>query len=174
MKHQMRWIRSLLLIGRIAFGILFTWAAVGKIVDPDQFSQQVARYQIVGPGGSAWVGGILPWMEFIVGSCLLTGFCTPGAWLGSVLLFGCFVFARASVLARGLSIECGCGVMDGTITGMSVVISAALLLASMGAYLSTLWMALQPQVIRRTRIKKPTAPRVISGHLNPRGATPCA
>jgi uncharacterized membrane protein YphA (DoxX/SURF4 family) len=174
MKVHQRLIRRLLFVGRIAFGILFAWAAAGKVVDPDRFAQQVARYQIIGAGGSGWVGAVLPWIEFTVGSCLLTGLCTAGAWLGAVLLCGCFVFARTWVLARGMSIECGCGVMEGTINGMSVFISTAMLLTSMGAYVATLRMSWQSETAKRARIKGPAQSSSMSGKLDAAGASPCA
>ena len=138
MKRTFIGLRVLLLVARVVFGVLFVWAAFGKIVDPDKFAQQVANYDIIGPKTSAVVAAILPWLEFIVGTCLLVGIWQTGAWLGTVLLFGCFVVARVSVLMRGLSIECGCGVMDGKITPRSVVISAAFLLAAIGAYIATI------------------------------------
>jgi len=137
-KRPFDWMRILLLIARIAFGVLFLCASFGKIVDTDRFARQVANYDIIGPQASAIVGATLPWSEFIVGSCLLVGICKAGAWLGTILMFGCFLFARAWVVHRGLSIECGCGVMDGTITARSVIMSAALLLTAIVAYVATI------------------------------------
>jgi uncharacterized membrane protein YphA (DoxX/SURF4 family) len=128
----------LLFTARTSLGVLFVWVSFGKIVDTDRFAQQVANYDIIGPRASALVGAVLPWVEFIVGSCLLIGICKAGAWLGMVLMFACFIFARASVVHRGLSIECGCGVIDGTITARSVAMSAALLLTALAAYLATI------------------------------------
>jgi putative oxidoreductase len=126
---------------RWAFGLLFIWAAVGKIVDPVGFAQQVVRYQIVGPQASAIVGIALPWMEFVVGACLCFDIGAAGAWLGTALLLACFVIARVLVISRGLSIDCGCGFMDGTITPRSTAIPAGLLLLSIVAYLDVIRMS---------------------------------
>jgi hypothetical protein len=118
---------------RVVCGGVFLWASGGKIIDPEKFARQVARYQIIGTQASAMVGVILPWSEFIIGCCLLMRVCKEGAWLGAVILLGCFAAARALVLRKGLSIECGCGVMDGIITPQSLVISIAAFATALGA-----------------------------------------
>jgi uncharacterized membrane protein YphA (DoxX/SURF4 family) len=143
-------IQFLLFTARASFGALFLWASVGKIVDSDRFAQQVANYDIIGPHASALVGVVLPWLELIVGACLFIGIFKAGAWLGTVLMLACFVFARASVVHRGLLIECGCGVVDGTITARSVAMSGVLLLTALAAYLATI------NSPRRTRPSSPT------------------
>jgi putative oxidoreductase len=137
MSHTFDSIRIMLLIARLAFAVLFLWASFGKIIDPERFAQQVANYQIIGAQASAIVGAILPWAEFVFGACLLFGLWLPAAWIGAIVLFGCFVIAKAYVLARGLSVDCGCGVLDGTITPMSLLVSITLLLSAVAAYLCT-------------------------------------
>jgi uncharacterized membrane protein YphA (DoxX/SURF4 family) len=123
---------------RVGFGSILLCAALGKIVDSDQFARQIARYDIVGPGASAAIGTVLPWVEFTFGTCLVTGLWRGGAWLGTVLLFTCFAAARGSVLWRSMSIDCGCGLLDGAITPVSEVVVVTMLCLAIAGYIGTL------------------------------------
>jgi hypothetical protein len=51
---------------------------------------------------------VLPWVELLVGMCLIVRRLTGGAALLAVGLGITFVVAQASALARGLTIDCGC------------------------------------------------------------------
>lgn len=124
---------------RLGFGTLLLWAASGKIVDPERFAEQVVKYGIVGPSASAIVSTVLPWLEFLVGACLVVGNWQAGTWLATAVLFGLFAFARAWVLHRGMSIDCGCGVNDGTITTRSLMVSIALFGGTIVAYGLSVW-----------------------------------
>ena len=173
MNRSFGWMSVVLMLARLAFGILFLCAAFSKIIDSDRFAQQVANYDIVGPQASAVVGAILPWAELTVGTCLVLRLWNAGAWLGTVLLYGCFVVARVSVLRRGLFLECGCGVMDGTITPLSLVISVASLATAIVGYLATLFVPrdAQPEELAQTHGLIPSCS--LPEHLQPGKASPC-
>ena len=145
MKPSFPLARALLLTIRTAFGLVFLCASFNKIVDPEAFAQQVANYDIIGPNQSAMVAAGLPWAEFVIGSCLLVRICAAGAWLATIILSSVFLYAKASVLHRGLSIECGCGVMDGVITIRSVIVSAALCVTSIAGYAAEIRSARRPE-----------------------------
>jgi len=51
---------------------------------------------------------VLPWMELLLGLCLISGLFVSGALLGGIILMGVFTFAQASAISRGLAISCGC------------------------------------------------------------------
>lgn len=108
------WLAALLLGG------VFLYASWDKIAQPQEFARIVYRYQVVGPNGhlgfvpANLVGVILPWLEALVGLCLVTGFWRreAAALAGALLL--AFVGGVASTLARGIDIaNCGCFSMEG-------------------------------------------------------------
>jgi uncharacterized membrane protein YphA (DoxX/SURF4 family) len=140
MTHFARLITRIALpIARLAFGALFLWASVGKITHPDHFVSEVEKYQLMSASASGAVGLVLPWLEFIVGVGLITGFWQAGTWLAVTVLFALFTFVRASALRRGLDIACGCGIGEAEITPRSLVYSAVLLIAAITAYSLTIW-----------------------------------
>ena len=49
-----------------------------------------------------------PWLELLLGVCLVGGIFLSGALLTSLGLMAFFTFVHASVLYRGLAISCGC------------------------------------------------------------------
>ena len=138
MKQSTTLSQGILITLRFVFGAILLSAAYSKILDSDKFARQIARYDIVTRTASAAIATILPWIEFTFGACLLAGIWKSGAWLGTVLLFACFALARASVLWRRMSIDCGCGLLDGTITQLSELFVCTMLCTAIAAYIATL------------------------------------
>jgi hypothetical protein len=63
---------------------------------------------------------VLPWLELILGLCLLAGAWLPGAVLMVNGLLIIFLAAFGFNLARGLDVYCGCFSTGGAAKGMSV------------------------------------------------------
>ncbi len=99
---------AVLLVGRIAIGLVFIAASIDKLAHPGQFVEVIMGYKIV-PWTTAGVMGIwLPWMELLVGTIMLIGiWVRAGALLFSGLTV-VFLAALTSALARGIDINCGC------------------------------------------------------------------
>jgi uncharacterized membrane protein YphA (DoxX/SURF4 family) len=114
---------------RLALGALFLYSGLAKIKAPYEFLASVNNYQLTGPALTVVVAALVPWLETIVGVCLIGGVFTQGAMVGAALL--CTAFATAISLAwfRGLHIECGCFESAGRwIDGLVVARSLGLLL----------------------------------------------
>ena len=79
-----------------------------KIQDPNAFADTVRNYQILADPWIAWVAMALPAAQCLLAACLLLRVLYPGCVVVSGLLFTAFVAALASLLARGLDIDCGC------------------------------------------------------------------
>jgi len=93
---------------RLVFGALFLWTGIAKILDSSGFFRNVLDYHIL-PIQAAQVAAILlPWTEFVLGACLISGVMRLGAWLMASLLLAIFIAAQIAVLARGLHVDCGC------------------------------------------------------------------
>src|SRR6185312_17000332 len=101
----MKW--SLYII-RMLLGALFVWSGLAKLRQPYEFLSAVYAYQLVGPDLGLLIAAVLPWLEVLLGGCLLAGIITEGSLLTAMGL--CSLFAGAVTVAwhRGLTINCGC------------------------------------------------------------------
>ncbi|EFL51407.1 DoxX family protein [Solidesulfovibrio fructosivorans JJ]] len=93
---------------RVALGLIFLAAAWDKIVDPMAFAKIIRNYQIVPDQLVAGVALVLPWIEVVVGMCLITGFLSRGASLSAALMMAVFLAAMAWTQHKGISTQCGC------------------------------------------------------------------
>ena len=95
-------------LARIALGLIFLAAAWDKIVDPMAFAKIIRNYQILPDMAVAGAALVLPWIEVVVGMCLITGFAARGAALSSCLMMAVFLSAMAWAQHKGIATQCGC------------------------------------------------------------------
>jgi uncharacterized membrane protein YphA (DoxX/SURF4 family) len=99
------WPRALLIVGRVALGLIFVYAAYAKLHFNGSwhfgdyhlfFAMAIDSYQI------------LPWLELALGALLISGFALR--WVGSFTSLLLLVFMGAMLRAQilGLQINCGC------------------------------------------------------------------
>lgn len=121
-----------------------------KIRQPYDFLSSVYNYELVGPKLGVLIAMTLPWLELLVGLCLLGGIFVSGALLTSIGMAAMFTFVLASALYRGLEISCGCfGVSDAEIISYSTLIHACLiLLFSFAAYTCVVILRPSPQAYK--------------------------
>jgi len=93
---------------RLAVGGLFLWSATAHLANPYYFLSTVYQYELTSVPVGAFVASVLPFLEFLLAACLLSGTCTRATWLLSSTLLLCFVGVQSSALARDLRISCGC------------------------------------------------------------------
>jgi uncharacterized membrane protein YphA (DoxX/SURF4 family) len=93
---------------QIALGVIFVVAAWPKIVDPPSFAHMIYNYRIL-PAGLINVSAlIMPWVELVIGLCLILGvWVRPARWLVTAMLV-VFMIAISINLVRGNAIDCGC------------------------------------------------------------------
>ncbi|HUT30892.1 MAG TPA: MauE/DoxX family redox-associated membrane protein [Sedimentisphaerales bacterium] len=122
---------------RLALGCLFLWSSLPKIRQPYDFLSAVYEYELVGPKLGMLVAMTLPWLELLVGICLVGGIFVSGALLASAAMAAMFTFVIASALYRGLDISCGCfGASSADTVNYSTLIRACLImLFSVAAYI---------------------------------------
>jgi len=124
------------LLIRLGLGCLFLWSSLPKIRQSYDFLSDVYSYEIVGPKIGLLVAMVLPWLELLVGICLIGGIFVSGALLVCIGMAAIFTFALSSVLWRGLKISCGCfGDTSDVISASTVIRAAVILLLSGLAYL---------------------------------------
>jgi uncharacterized membrane protein YphA (DoxX/SURF4 family) len=102
---------------RLALGGFFAWSGGMKVFSTglDQFTRAVGNYKLVNPPLDAVVAYTVPWVEMIVGFCLVFGIWKRGALLVLAGLVGAFAFGVRHAWVNNLNISCGCtGNPDGT------------------------------------------------------------
>lgn len=93
---------------RIILGSIFLYASFDKILHPQAFAEAIYNYQILPDSMINLTALVLPWMEALLGTCLLAGVWMPGASVISTGLLGIFIGALIFNQARGIDIHCGC------------------------------------------------------------------
>lgn len=93
---------------RICLAFIFIYASIDKILHPADFAGLIFNYQVL-PGELINLTAlIMPWLELILGGCLLFNRLMPGAASLAVIMMTIFMGLIISALARGLDISCGC------------------------------------------------------------------
>ncbi len=94
---------------RWVVGGLLLLAAYHKLQDPQQFAEAIRAFKIL-PDHLVVVSAFaFPWVEVVVGLCLVLGFWNRAAAAVAVLLLAGFTVAIAHVLMSGKPVgECGC------------------------------------------------------------------
>jgi uncharacterized membrane protein YphA (DoxX/SURF4 family) len=93
---------------RLVVGVVWLWAGLLKVSDPQSSVTAVRAYQLLPSSIADDVGRALPMVEVIVGACLVLGLLTRLAGGVSALLQLAFIVGIVSVWARGIAIDCGC------------------------------------------------------------------
>lgn len=93
---------------RLIIGVVFVYAALDKIVYPQQFAIAVRGYQMIPLSISNMFAIAVPWSEMIAGGMLILGILTRRAAAATLILLAMFVGAMATVLIRGMVVDCGC------------------------------------------------------------------
>ena len=93
---------------RLFMGGVFIYASFDKILHPAAFAEAVYNYQILPDAAVNLAALTLPWLELLLGICLIAGVWLPGATLLTTGLLTVFIAALAYNKIRGLDIHCGC------------------------------------------------------------------
>jgi len=137
----------------LALGGLFFYAGLQKRLEPYQFAEAILAYDLLPVFLVGLVAAILPWLELATGFFLILGYLLeiPGRllrWLGfswgdrlvggikrrSCLLLiigqlGLILLVLFITLARGLRIDCGCGLLWARQVGWNIILEDVVLLA---------------------------------------------
>ncbi|OGR87428.1 MAG: hypothetical protein A3J74_00060 [Elusimicrobia bacterium RIFCSPHIGHO2_02_FULL_57_9] len=99
-----------MLAARAIAGAVLAFSGTLKAAGPaEEFALVIQYYQIVSPEMALSLATFLPWIELLIGLCLLTGYFTRQASAAAGGLFLMFIIALGSALARGFQLpNCGC------------------------------------------------------------------
>lgn len=114
--------KYLLLFSQAIIAVIFIFAGVEKIADPDTFARSINNYNLFPDAVINLFAVFIPWIEVVSGILLLFGrFIKENAVIIETLLVIFTVLVIISVF-RGLNIECGCfGTMSGSRVGWQKV-----------------------------------------------------
>jgi uncharacterized membrane protein YphA (DoxX/SURF4 family) len=111
------WPRVLLLLGRVALGFIFLYAAFAKLYFGGDwhlhdyqffFSMAIDSYKMLPLWAVQWLGGVLPWFELALGVSLIAGVGLRWVGLATSGLLLVFIGAMTRAKILGLEINCGC------------------------------------------------------------------
>lgn len=93
---------------RLILAFTFIYAAISKIIYPDEFFNSVRNYQLIPDSLSYIIAYFLPGFEIVVAVLLLTNRFFKASLMGVACMLIIFIFAISSAWIRGLDINCGC------------------------------------------------------------------
>ena len=113
----------------IVFGCLLLLSSITKLQNSYAFLATLDQYELLGPRVVPVVAILLPFVELMLGACLIVGVARRAAWILVAVLFTIFVGVLASVAYRGLHTTCGCfGPLDSSDVTWTTVGHSAILL----------------------------------------------
>lgn len=96
-------------LARLIPGVVFIYASIHKITDPQAFAQVIYNYQIMPAWSINAIAVFMPWVEMIAGIGIIVS-CRFAK--GAALLIGgmlaLFIVVLTFNLIRGLDVDCGC------------------------------------------------------------------
>ena len=93
---------------RLIVGGIFLISGLAKIADPVRFLLTLREFQLLASALESFLAVYLPWLEFLLGLCIVVGILHRTASLMIAGLNGAFIIAIGSVMARGIEVDCGC------------------------------------------------------------------
>jgi uncharacterized membrane protein YphA (DoxX/SURF4 family) len=113
----------------IILGAIFVYAGLLKHLHPEEFAEAVAAYQLLPVSLVGAVAAALPWVEIAAGLFLAVGLKRRSCLLLLGAMIGGFLLVLFITAARGLKIDCGCGLFFARQVGLGVILEDSLLLA---------------------------------------------
>jgi putative oxidoreductase len=101
--------KVLLRLLEIGLGAFFVYAGIQKHFHPEEFAQAVLAYQLLPESLVGVTAAVLPWVEIAAGLLLAAGLKRRSCLQLLMLLAAGFLVVMVVTLARGLTIDCGCG-----------------------------------------------------------------
>jgi putative oxidoreductase len=126
---QIKYHTILLRILEIVLGGLFFYAGLQKLLHPYEFAEAVLAYRLLPQILVGVVVAVLPWVEIAAGFCLVTGLRRRSGLLILSGLLVVFLAVTLITMARGLKIDCGCGLFFQRQVGLAAILEDLFLLA---------------------------------------------
>lgn len=96
------------LVFRAVLGAVFLVSGLAKISDRERFLLALREFRLLPGMLESFLALYLPWLELVLGLCVLLGLLHRTAALMLAVLNALFIAAIGSVMARGIEVDCGC------------------------------------------------------------------
>jgi uncharacterized membrane protein YphA (DoxX/SURF4 family) len=135
------WPRGLLLLGRVALGVIFIYAAYTKLHFNGGwhfgdyhffFGMVISSYNILPIGAVEWAARILPWFELLLGVLLIAGVGLRWTGLLASALLILFIGAMTRAYMNGLEIMCGCFGNNEKLGPLTLLRDSSMLIPALG------------------------------------------
>jgi uncharacterized membrane protein YphA (DoxX/SURF4 family) len=93
---------------RLFLGGIFIYAGYTKVENPLQFAAAIEAYKLLPPAIVLWVVKVLPWIEIVLGVCVLAGIMIRYTAALAGALLALFIAAMLVTYLRGIEADCGC------------------------------------------------------------------
>lgn len=137
--------RRLMLLGRLALGGVFLYAAYAKLWSVTwgeagleiqrlswiTFASTIQAYELLPTGGVIFTAKWLPWFELALGAWLVAGVGLRWAGATASALLGAFFVIMVRAYALGMDINCGCFGDDDPLSAATLARDGALLALSL-------------------------------------------
>ncbi len=124
--------RRLVFCVRLVLGGLFLYAGLSKIGQPYHFAASIQAYQLLPQFLLGLTAVAIPWIETVSAAALILGYKPRSALLTLIILLAVFMAIILLTLARGLDIDCGCGLLANRRVGWLVLAEDGALLLITG------------------------------------------
>lgn len=127
------------LLVRIVLGALFIFSSMDKIANMPEFAKIILNYKILPVQLVNPLAIFLPWLEFVIGLCLVIGKFEKAALIIYSAMLVVFIIALSQALIRGLDISCGCFSVEPSTTSevwLRIIEDIIMLFFSVNLYLN--------------------------------------
>ena len=125
----------------IALGAVFIYAGIQKHFHPHEFAEAVLAYRLLPESLVGFTAAVLPWVEIAAGLFLAAGLQRRSCLQLLTALAAGFLLVMLITLARGLKIDCGCGLfLDRQVGLLAVLEDVVFLIWAGGLY----WWEMAP------------------------------
>jgi putative oxidoreductase len=119
----------------VVLGGVFFYAGLQKYLHAYEFAEAVLAYHLLPASLVGAVAAALPWVEIAAGLFLIIGLKRRSCLILLAGLVGGFIVVILITMARGLKIDCGCGLFLSRQVGWGVLLEdGVLLLWAVGLY----------------------------------------
>ncbi|MDP3182149.1 MAG: MauE/DoxX family redox-associated membrane protein [Desulfobaccales bacterium] len=112
----------------VALGGLFFYVGMLKNYHPYEFAEAVLAYQLLPEALVGVTAAVLPWLELAGGLFLMVGLRRRSCLVLLMFLSAMFMAVLVITLARGLKIDCGCGLFFQRQVGPAAILEDGLFL----------------------------------------------
>ncbi|MFN3780822.1 MAG: MauE/DoxX family redox-associated membrane protein [Candidatus Kapaibacteriota bacterium] len=114
---------------RIILGVIFLYASIGKIYEPNLFFKEISNYKVFPEILSKIFAITIPWYELILALFLIFGIRLRTTSLLVFIFLSSFTVLVISSWVRGLNINCGCFSHYTEYVGLRKVVENVILMA---------------------------------------------